>query len=184
MLRYLRWVQYCNDDPLIDSFRELGCPVRELKVYKGHTIVGFPTVPIITTLDGIEDHIVTAGQANMRDQFEWLRLGEAFWLEGHDVQSYLAGIKTLPAYGNQISYTLKYDPDATDYDTFRARIEDQQPTVRCCSVMPQDTLGASAYEYLPSNRTLAEKAQKILPKWGNSEGAHYADKAKKHRPEI
>ncbi len=148
MLHYLRWVQYRNDDPLVEEYRRLGYPVRTLEVYKGHTIVGFPTAPTIARLEGIEPHLVTAGEATMEDQFTWLRLGERFWLEGFAADEHMAGAKALPAYGNQISYTLKYRSDVTDFATFEAMIRAHQPTVRACSVMPQDD-DLSAYEYLP-----------------------------------
>jgi len=148
MKRYMRWVQYRNGDSLVDTYRELGYPVRELKEYKGHTIVGFPTIPTITELEGIEEHIVTAGEASMDQQFLWLKLGEAFWLEGHDPASFQADMKTLEPYGNQISYTLKYKPSDTPYEEFARTIAHHQPEVRCVSVMPQvDDMGA--YEYLP-----------------------------------
>ncbi|RYG98655.1 MAG: hypothetical protein EON58_06495 [Alphaproteobacteria bacterium] len=148
MLRYLRWVQFRNDDPLIKTYSDLGYPIKELQTYKGHTIVGFPTVPTISLLEGIEDHLVTAGEASMEDQFEWLRLGERFWIEGYDVDAHLADMKLLPDYGNQISYTLKYQSEVTGFDLFKQMLETKLPTVRCVSVMPQDD-GNSAYEYLP-----------------------------------
>lgn len=160
MLHYMRWVQYRNDDPQLDDYRELGYPVRELKVYRGHTIVGFPTEPTITTLDGYLDAAVTAGEASMDDQFQWLRLGEAFWLEGHDPQSFLAGFKALPDYGNQISYTLKYRPNETSYDTFKDMMALHQPTVRCCSVMPQSD-DMTAYEYLPEEAVSKAQFEQI-----------------------
>ncbi|MDT7527759.1 hypothetical protein OVY29_03655 [Sphingopyxis sp. SE2] len=160
MLRYLRWVQYRNDDPLVEGYRSLGYPVRKLEVYRGHTIVGFPTAPTITGLKGIEPHLVTAGEATMEQQFAWLRLGEAFWLEGFDVDEYLTGTKALPAYGNQISYTLKYRSDVTDYATFEAMIRAHQPTVRACSVMPQDD-DLSAYEYLPEQPVSKAEFERI-----------------------
>jgi len=99
MAFYIRWVQFRSDDPQLDAYRKNGYPVRELETYKGHTIVGFPTAPTIATLDGIEDHLVMAGDASMEDQFTWLRYGERFWLDGHDVQSHRADMKTLPDYG-------------------------------------------------------------------------------------
>ena len=148
MLRYLRWVQYRNDDPLIGQYRDLGYPVRELETYKGNTIVGFPTAPTITELEGIEKHLVTAGQASMADQFEWLRLGERFWLEGYQIDEHLRGTKDAERYGNQISYTLKYRPEETDFETFAHMVRAHQPTVRACSVMPQSD-DMTAYEYLP-----------------------------------
>jgi adenosylcobalamin-dependent ribonucleoside-triphosphate reductase len=157
MLRYLRWVQYSNDDPLIEDYAQVGYPVRKLEVYKGHTIVGFPTAPLITTLDGIEPHLVTAGEASMEDQFTWLRLGEQFWLEGHDA---LADAKTTPAYGNQISYTLKYRPSQTDYPLFEAMLRQHQPTVRACSVMPQSD-DLTAYEYLPEEPVSKAEFERI-----------------------
>lgn len=148
MLRYLRWVQYRDDDPLIAQYRDLGYPVRKLETYRGHTIVGFPTAPTITELDGIESHLVTAGEASMADQFEWLRLGERFWLEGYRVGEHLAGAKQGERYGNQISYTLKYRPAETSFETFAAMVRTHQPSVRACSVMPQSD-DMTAYEYLP-----------------------------------
>jgi len=150
MAFYIRWVQYRNDDPLLEDFRKSGYPVRELQTYKGHTIVGFPTAPTIGTLEGIDDHLVLAGDASMEDQFKWLALGEAFWLDGHDVQSYRADMKTLPDYGNQISYTLKYKPEVTGIDLFKQMLLDNQASVRCCSVMPQED--GSSYEYLPPSK--------------------------------
>lgn len=147
MAFYMRWVQFRSDDPQLQAYRDNGYPVRDLQSYAGHTIVGFPTAPTIASMEDIEDHLVLAGDASMEDQFEWLRLGEQFWLEGHDVQSYRAGMKTLPDYGNQISYTLKYKPEVTGFDLFKQMLLDQQSTVRCCSVMPQED--GSSYEYLP-----------------------------------
>ncbi|MGQ4272940.1 ribonucleoside-diphosphate reductase [Terrihabitans sp. B22-R8] len=148
MLHYLRWVQYRNDDPLVADYAALGYPVRKLEVYKGHTIVGFPTSPTICDLDGIEPHLVTAGEASMEEQFAWLRLGERFWLEGFDTAEYLAGDKQRPAYGNQISYTLKYRPATTGFAAFEEMLRAHQPGIRACSVMPQSD-DLTAYEYLP-----------------------------------
>jgi ribonucleoside-triphosphate reductase (formate) len=145
----MQWVQFRSDDPQLEKYGSSGYPVRELETYKGHTIVGFPTAPTIATLDGIEDHLVMAGDASVEEQFAWLQLGEAFWLEGHDVQSYRAGMKTLPDYGNQISYTLKYKPQDTDFDSFMAALTTHMPSVRCVSVMPQEDNLSSAFEYLP-----------------------------------
>jgi adenosylcobalamin-dependent ribonucleoside-triphosphate reductase len=146
---YLRWVQFRSDDPQLEAYRANGYPVRELETYKGHTIVGFPTAPAIAQMEGIEEHLVLAGDASMEDQFAWLKLGEAFWLEGNDVQSYRAGFKTLPDYGNQISYTLKYKPEVTGFDLFKQMLLDQTSGVRCVSVMPQEN--GSSFEYLPED---------------------------------
>jgi hypothetical protein len=53
----------------------------------------------------------------------------------------------LPDTGNQISYTLKYDPAQTTYKDFVRMMVKYQSQIRCCSVMP--TTDTSAYEYLP-----------------------------------
>jgi adenosylcobalamin-dependent ribonucleoside-triphosphate reductase len=160
MLHYLRWVQYADSDPLVADYAALGYPVRKLSVYRGHTIVGFPTAPTIADLPGIEEHLVTAGEASMEDQFAWLHLGERFWLEGYTPQEHLAGAKTGANYGNQISYTLKYRPDAIGFDSFAAMLRAHQPHVRACSVMPQSD-DLSAYEYLPEQPVSKAEFERI-----------------------
>ena len=146
---FMRWVQFRSDDPQIEGYREKGYPVRELTTYRGHVIVGFPTAPAIAEL-GMGDKLVTAADASMDDQYKWLKLLEAFWIEGTDVQSYVE-CKTgpLPAHGNQVSYTMKYRPEVTDYKTFKLAVLEHQSAVRCVSVMPQGDM--SAYEYLPES---------------------------------
>ena len=135
MLHYLRWVQFRNDDPLVSRYAQNGYPIRELKTYEGTTIVGFPTVPIITTL-GMEDKLVTAAEATPEEQYKWIQLGERYWIIGDGEDR-----------GNQISYTLKYDPTKVDAKQFADMIRKYQKTVRCCSVMPQEN--KSSFEYLP-----------------------------------
>lgn len=152
MAQYLRWVQFRHDDPLVAEYEDKGYPVRrDLKTYEGTVIVGFPTEPTIATLD-MGDELVLAAEATPEDQFEWLRLGEFFWIEGGSVADYVSGEGPRPAeerFGSQISYTLKYNPSKVSYDEFVEMIRDGQPTVRCCSVMPQEDADASVYEYLP-----------------------------------
>lgn len=160
MLRYLRWVQYRDDDPLVQDYAQAGYPVRKLEVYKGNTIVGFPTAPLITTLEGIEPHLVTASEASMEEQFAWLQLGEKFWLEGFDGQNWAKGGKSTPAYGNQISYTLKYRPSQTSFPLFEAMLRAHQPHVRACSVMPQSD-DLTAYEYLPEEPVAKAEFERI-----------------------
>ena len=136
LLWYLRWVQFRNDDPLIAEYQAKGYPVRKLQSYAGTTIVGFPTKLAIVELAeemGLVDKLVTAGQATPAEQYQWLRLLEKYWI----------GAKQ----GNQVSYTLKYDPKAVALEDFKATVLSQQPTVKCCSVMPQ--IDATAYEYQP-----------------------------------
>jgi ribonucleoside-triphosphate reductase (formate) len=142
MREFLRWVQFRSDDPLIETYKEAGYPIRELVQYTGTTIVGFPTAPAITTL-GMGDKLVAAGEATPEEQFKWLMLLEKYWIHGTDE----SGIPVIENYGGQISYTLKYKPELVDYDHFKKMILKYQSQVRCCSVMPQSD--TSSYEYQP-----------------------------------
>ncbi len=142
MREYIRWVQYRSDDPLLADFRAKGYPVRDLKVYQGTTIVGFPTQPIICSL-GMEGKLDTAAEATPEEQYEYLRLLEKWYMRGMEADN----VTPLEETGNQVSYTLKYLPSETDFDTFRRTLIDGQSSVRCCSVMPQ--ADGTAYEYQP-----------------------------------
>lgn len=142
MREYLRWVQFRNDDPLVAEYEANGYPVRKLKTYSGTTIVGFPTVPLICTL-GMGDKLVTAAEATPEEQYQYLRLLEKYWIVGVAED----GVTPLEDFGNQISYTLKFNPDVVDYDKFRKTLLEGQSTIRCCSVMPQ--VDATSYEYQP-----------------------------------
>ncbi len=133
MRKLLRWVQFRNDDPLLVGYKAAGYPVKELVSYKGTTIVGFPTAPMITTM-GMGDKLITANEATPEEQFRWLKLLEYFWL----------GKKGT---GNQISYTLKYDPKEVTFEDYEETMFGHVMDVRAVSVMPfEDT---SSYEYLP-----------------------------------
>jgi adenosylcobalamin-dependent ribonucleoside-triphosphate reductase len=135
MAFFLRWVQFRNDDPLVETYQKAGYPTKKLKTYEGTTIIGFPTAPVIATL-GMGDKLVTAPEATPEEQYRWLQLGEQYWIQGVGEDL-----------GNQISYTLKYDPKKVDYKYFVDMLKKYQKTVRVCSVMP--TSDTSAYEYLP-----------------------------------
>jgi adenosylcobalamin-dependent ribonucleoside-triphosphate reductase len=150
MREYLRWVQFRNDDPLVNQYAAKGYPViRKLNTYEGTSIVGFPTQPTICTL-GLGDKLVTAAEATPEEQYQWLRLLEKYWIRGLD----------LPVdRGNQVSYTLKYDPKVVSYDDFRRAMLDGQSTIRCCSVMPQED--GSAYEYLPEHPITKDEFEKV-----------------------
>ena len=147
---YLRWVQFRYDDPLVPKYEEAGYPVRKnLKSYEGVTIVGFPTTLMIATL-GMGDKLIMAGDATPEEQYKWIQLGEFFWLEGGQVSEFIEDKEPRegePRYGNQISYTLKYNPDEVSFRSFAETIKKFQCKVRCCSVLPQTT--GLAYEYLP-----------------------------------
>lgn len=146
MRAYLRWVQFRNDDPMVADYAARGYPVKKLRSYSNTTIVGFPTRPEIVRLAedlGLPDAVVTAGDATPEEQFRFLELLEKYWIQGVDE----TGALLTPDTGNQVSYTLKYDPKQVDYPGFRAAILEHQPRVRCVSVMPQSDV--TAYEYQP-----------------------------------
>ncbi|MBN7759802.1 ribonucleoside-diphosphate reductase [Nitratireductor aquibiodomus] len=139
---YLRWVQYRSDDPLLDDYRAKGYPVRELKSYQGTTIVGFPTAPVICTMGDV----VTAGEATPEEQFRWLRLLETFWV-GRE-------------HGNQVSYTLKYDPKKVSFAEYSDVMDRNINTVRAVSVLPQvETL---SYEYQPEEPLTKQRYEAIV----------------------
>lgn len=142
MREFLRWVQFRNDDPLIATYEAQGYPVKRLQQYSGTTVVGFPTVPTICTL-GMGDALVTAAEATPEEQYQYLRLMEKYWITGVAED----GVTPLRETGNQVSYTLKYDPKVVNFKTFLTTLLDGQSSIRCCSVMPQSD--TSAYEYLP-----------------------------------
>jgi ribonucleoside-triphosphate reductase (formate) len=142
MAWYLRWVQFSNNDPLVASYIKNGYPHRQLVKYQNTTIIGFPTSPVISNL-GLGEKLVTAAEATPEEQYQWLRLGEKYWLRGVDE----AGNPLEKDTGNQISYTLKYDPNRIDYRSFAKILRKEQSRVKCCSIMPQED--SSSYEYLP-----------------------------------
>jgi len=154
-LWYLRWVQFREDDPLVKTYRDRGYPVRgPLKTYQGTVIVGFPTR---TTLAEImpADKIITAGDATMEEQFEWVRLCEKYWLSAGGEPGY----ETV---GGQVSYTLKYDPDKVSMDEFARIMKENVNTVRAISVMPSEKGGESSYEYLPEEPITAERYDELV----------------------
>lgn len=167
MRQYIRWVQYHQDSPLLAQYVERGYPVRKLTTYRDHVIVGFPTEPTICSLEGIEDHIVTAAEASMEGQFTWLRMGEFFLMEGGSVRDYEDFMGAVDDFtdhrksrhGGQISYTMKYNEGDTPFSLFRDTVLANLPNIRCVSVMPQTS--AASYEYLPEEPVTAADFMKI-----------------------
>lgn len=141
MREYIRWVQFRNDDPLVKRYRKLGYPIKELKSYPGTTVVGFPTQPEICKL-GMNSQLVTASEATPEEQYRWLMLLEKYWIVGVDEEG-----KPLPDTGNQVSYTLKYDPKKVSFRKFSKIVKKFQPQIKTCSVMPR--IDVTAYEYQP-----------------------------------
>ncbi len=154
MREYIRWVQYRSDDPAVKKYKEKGYPVKELKSYQGSTAIGFPTQPLICRL-GMNGELVTAGEATPEEQYRWLMLLEKYWIVGVDE----AG-QPLEDTGNQVSYTLKYDPKKVDYKEFSEMISKYQGLIKCCSVMPQQD--ATAYEYQPEQPVTISEFMRVL----------------------
>lgn len=155
MREYIRWVQYRSDDPMVKKYKQKGYPVKELKSYQGSTAVGFPTQPLICRI-GMNGELVTAGEATPEEQFKWLMLLEKYWIVGVDESG-----KPLPEdTGNQVSYTLKYDPKIVSYKEFSEMIRKYQGEVKCCSVMPQQD--ATAYEYQPEQPVTISEFMRVL----------------------
>lgn len=145
MRKLLRWVQFRNDDPLVQQYKDKGYPTRELKSYSGTTIVGFPTAPVITTL-GMGDKLMVANEATPAQQFRWLRLLEHYWLQYNGA--------------NQISYTLKYRPELVDFDEFKWMMTENVRTVRAVSVLPYEE--NLSYEYQPEEPISDERFDAIV----------------------
>lgn len=141
MREYIRWVQFRSDDPMIKKYKKKGYPIKELKSYQGTTAVGFPTQPEICKL-GMNGELVTASEATPEQQYKWLMLLEKYWIVGVDEEG-----KPLEDIGNQVSYTLKYDPDKVSFKKFSNMVKKYQPLIKTCSVMPK--IDTTAYEYQP-----------------------------------
>lgn len=155
MREYLRWVQFRNEDPLVGEYKRKGYPVKALKTYSGTTIVGFPTQPEICKL-GMGDKLLTASEAKPEEQYQYIMLLEKYWITGVAED----GVTPLKESGNQISYTLKYNPLETNFEEFKRTLIEGQSKIRCCSVMPQSD--TSAYEYQPEERMTVSRYHQIL----------------------
>lgn len=153
---YIRWVQYKETDDDLQTLISRGYPAKDVSNrYPEHWVVGFPTKHSIVDLMGVE-HVTTADTVTPDENFRWLMLLERFWLGG-DKEN------------NQISYTLKYDPEKVSYLEFIDMILENQPNVRCCAVMPQSDWRKSAevYGYVPEEpideKTYFDLMANIMP---------------------
>ena len=142
---YIRWVQEnSHNHEKIAEMERRGYPVRDIShQYKDTVIIGYPTCLPIAELMG--DDIVTMDQVSWEDQIKWLQLLEAHWL----------GEK-----GNQVSYTLKYNPEEVNFEQFRDLVLQHQPTVRCCAIMPQED--ESAYAYQPEQAITKDEYVRLM----------------------
>ncbi|HEY8613788.1 MAG TPA: recombinase [Roseomonas sp.] len=157
--QYLRWVQFkggrdeqtgawlADSDPLLAEYEARGYPTRTLRSFPGMSIVGFPTVPLALRL-GLGAKLVTAPEASPGEQYAWLRLLERHWIG--------------ETQGNQVSYTLKVFTDRVNLEAFRAIMRDEQPHVRCCSVLPSRRDSELGYEYLPEEEVSAGRFAAIV----------------------
>ncbi len=155
MREYIRWVQFRSDDPLVKKYAKLGYPVKELRSYQGTTAVGFPTQPEICKL-GMNGDLVTASEATPEEQYKWLMLLEKYWIVGVDE----SGKPLKPDTGNQVSYTLKYDPRAVTFKKFAKMVKRYQPVIKTCSVMPK--IDVTAYEYQPEEAVTIGDFMKMI----------------------
>jgi adenosylcobalamin-dependent ribonucleoside-triphosphate reductase len=155
MREYIRWVQFREDDPLVKKYKKLGYPVKELKTYQGTTVVGFPTQPEICRL-GMNGQLVTAAEATPEEQYKWLMLLEKYWIVGVDE----AGTPLDPDTGNQVSYTLKYDPEIVSYKKFKEMVTKYQAQIKTCSVMPR--IETTAYEYQPEESVTISQFMSVI----------------------
>jgi hypothetical protein len=156
--QYLRWVQFkgtrddqgrwhADADPLLAEYESRGYPIRELRSFPGMAIVGFPTLPLLQRL-GIGERIVTAPDATPAQQYRWLRLMERHWIGAER--------------GNQVSYTLKLYTDRTDLDGFRDLLLENQPGIRCCSILPSRPDHELGYEYLPEEEVALDRFAAVV----------------------
>lgn len=154
MKEYLRWVQYRSDDPQVEKYKAKGYPVKELRSYQGSTAVGFPTQPLICRL-GMDGKLVTAAEATPEEQYKWLMLLEKYWIVGVDTDG-----NPLEDTGNQVSYTLKYDPKRVTYSEYSEMVNKYQGLIKCCAVMPQQD--ATAYEYQPEQPVTISEFMRVI----------------------
>ena len=98
------------------------------------------------------------GEATPEEQYKWLMLLEKYWINGVDTNGKVLNTNT----GNQISYTLKYNPYVIKYAQYSKIIRKHQSKVRCCSIMPQ--ADQSAYEYLPEQQVTRSYYNQLVRK--------------------
>lgn len=154
MREYIRWVQFKEDDTIVEQYRKHKYPFKELKSYPGTVAIGFPTQPEICRL-GMKDKLLTASEATPEEQYQWLMLLEKYWIVGIDEKG-----KPLTDTGNQVSYTLKYDPDEVTFDQYKKIVMHYQPLVKICSLMPK--IEETAYEYQPEESVTGNDFMKVI----------------------
>ena len=141
---YIRWVQFNEEDAQLADLKARGYLWKDISAhYKQTHIVGFPTKQPIVDLAG--DNLVLAGDLSLEEHYRWVLLLEKHWL----------GRK-----GNQVSYTVKYDPNKVDWEEYSSSTLKYLQQVRCCSVMPQ--VDKSKYPYLPEESITKEQYEDLI----------------------
>ncbi len=141
---YLRWVQLNQADPKLADLIERGYPTKDVSDFYQETwVVGFPTKQPIVDLAG--DKLVLAGELTLKEHYKWVMLLEKFWLGKR---------------GNQVSYTVKYDPAKVDLEEYSTTTAEYLQKVRCCSVMPQ--VDTSKYPYIPEQSITKEEYFRLM----------------------
>jgi hypothetical protein len=168
----LRWVQFKGEKnpktdlwtdtttPLLLDYEAKGYPILPLKTFPGMTAVGFPAVPLLTRL-GIGDRAITASEATPEQQYRWLRNLEKYWI----------GAKR----GNQVSYTMKVYTDRYDLEAFREIVRTNQPTIRCCAIMPTKPDHELGYEYLPEEDVPLDRFAEIVSRINDPDAVEHID---------
>jgi adenosylcobalamin-dependent ribonucleoside-triphosphate reductase len=148
---YLRWVQYNKTAADLPDLVARGYPVKDIgERYHGQVVVGFPTRQPIAELMG--DNVTSADDTTMEENFRWLMLLEKYWLGEERGRN------------NQVSYTLKYQPDRVSYPEFMQMILEWQPRIRCCAVMPSSDWRATEklYGYVPEQPITATEYADLM----------------------
>ena len=152
----IRWVQFAKGDPRVAEYEAAGYPVkRGVRSYEMSEIVGFPTQMPIAEMMG--DKLVTAGDATPEEHYQWLRLLEKYWIVGVEEDG-----TPMEDRGNQVAYTLKFDPKKVSRQEWFETWRRNQASVRCCAVMPQ--VDATAYAYQPEEPITRETYEEMISK--------------------
>lgn len=118
---YLCWVQYWNDDLLIEEYCVCGYLVWDnLEIYLGIFIVGF-LIKLMVGDFGIGDKLVFVVQVIVEEQYKWLIFGEFFYIVGVILDGWVC-----EDIGNQISYIFKYKFEDLDLEGFWEMFQEWQ----------------------------------------------------------
>lgn len=145
----IRWVQCPAKGKEIKAYEKAGYPVKHLKSIKDTSVVGFPYRMEIVDLVGSEN-FTAAQDLTIAEHFDFLHRIERTWIDGDHNK------------GNQISYTIHFDPTKVSFEQYAKEYFDGQAKVKCCSVLPIVDFDTSAFEYLPEEPITAERYAELL----------------------